>query len=70
MKHKCHWPGCDKDVPPAMWGCTSHWFKLPFALRKKVWTTYRPGQEVDKNPSKEYIAVVKEIQTWIRENGK
>jgi len=18
--HHCHWPGCDKQVPPAMWG--------------------------------------------------
>lgn len=20
-EHHCHWPGCDKQVPPAMWGC-------------------------------------------------
>lgn len=23
-KHHCHWPGCDKLVPPAMWGCYPH----------------------------------------------
>lgn len=24
--HHCHWPGCDKPVPPAMWGCKRHWY--------------------------------------------
>lgn len=26
--HHCHWPGCDKQVPPAMWSCKPHWFAL------------------------------------------
>lgn len=42
--HHCHWPGCEKQVPPAMWGCKTHWFKLPANLRAMVWSTYRPGQ--------------------------
>jgi len=25
--HHCHWPGCDKQVPPAMWGCKGHWYR-------------------------------------------
>jgi hypothetical protein len=64
-KHECHWPGCAKQVPPAMWGCKQHWFKLPAALRARIWRTYRPGQEIDMDPSAEYIVVAKEVQEWI-----
>lgn len=67
-KHDCHWPGCDKLVPPAMWGCTRHWYLLPVALRNKVWATYRRGQEVTKTPSREYVAVAREVRDWIIEN--
>lgn len=67
--HECHWPGCDRQVPPAMWGCSQHWFKLPKALRNKVWRAYRPGQEVTMTPSAAYIEVAKEVQAWIAESG-
>jgi hypothetical protein len=63
--HTCHWPGCSKQVPPAMWGCKPHWFRLPVALRNKIWATYRPGQEVTMTPSARYIEVAKEVQAWI-----
>lgn len=63
--HECHWPGCEAKVPPAMWGCRKHWFALPKALRDKVWRTYRPGQEVTKTPSRDYLAVAREVQEWI-----
>lgn len=68
--HHCHWPGCTKSVPPAMWGCKAHWFKLPLRLRNKIWATYRPGQEVSKDPSAEYLAVAHEIQEWIAQGQK
>lgn len=64
-KHHCHWPGCNKAVPPAMWGCKAHWFKLPAGLRSQIWATYKPGQEISKTPSAEYIAVAKRVQEWI-----
>ena len=67
--HYCHWPGCTKKVPPAMWGCKSHWFKLPASLRAKVWATYRPGQEVTKDPSDKYLEVANEVQAWIARNS-
>lgn len=63
--HECHWPGCKKQVPPAMWGCSQHWFKLPKNLRDRVWAAYRPGQEIDGKVSKEYLAVAVEVQAWI-----
>lgn len=64
--HHCHWPGCDKQVPPAMWGCKPHWFKLPAGLRNRIWATYRPGQEVNGTPSAAYLKVATEVQQWIR----
>jgi len=67
--HCCHWPGCEKQVPPAMWGCKTHWFKLPKALRNRIWATYKPGQEVTATPSDEYLAAAYDVQKWIRANA-
>ncbi len=67
--HHCHWPGCDKQVPPAMWGCKAHWFKLPAGLRARVWATYRPGQEITFTPSENYLRVADQVQQWIKENA-
>ena len=68
--HHCHWPGCEEQCPPAMWGCKSHWFRLPASLRSQIWTTYRPGQEIAMNPSEAYILVAKKVQQWIAANPK
>lgn len=64
--HHCHWPGCEKQVPPAMWGCKPHWFRLPSHLRIAIWNTYRPGQENDMRPSSQYTEVARIVQDWIR----
>lgn len=68
MDHSCHWPGCTKQVPPAMWGCKEHWYKLPKRLRDAIWDAYEPGQEVDMSPSAEYLRVALEVQQWIMAN--
>jgi hypothetical protein len=39
-KHTCHWAGCGKAVPPKLWGCKEHWFRLPSHLRARIWATY------------------------------
>lgn len=64
--HVCHWPGCDKQVPPALWGCKEHWLILPRRLRNKIWRAFRPGQEIDLNPSADYLAAAAEVQDWIK----
>jgi hypothetical protein len=64
-KHTCHWPGCDKPVPPGMWGCKAHWFTLPKTLRDRIWATYTRGQEVTKTPSQAYMKVALDVQEWI-----
>lgn len=63
--HHCHWPGCTVRCKPAFWGCQKHWYMLPDALRRAIWRCYRPGQEVDKSPSGEYVKVARSVQAWI-----
>ena len=67
-EHHCHWPGCEKQVPPAKWGCKAHWFKLPTRLRSLIWASYVPGQEITMTPSAEYIRAANLVQRWIQEN--
>lgn len=67
--HTCHWPGCDKRVPPAAWGCRPHWYKLPKAIRNRIWAAYRQGQEDSKTPSRVYIDAAREAQEWIAANA-
>ena len=65
--HTCHWPGCEKQVKPAMWGCRKHWYTLPQSIRTAIWAAYRPGQEDDGKPSNAYLLAADEAQQWIRE---
>ena len=67
--HTCHWPGCGKQVPPAMWGCKTHWFRLPKHLRDEIWAAYVPGQEETMTPSGKYLEVAKRVDQWIREQA-
>lgn len=68
MKHHCHWPGCQKEVPPKMWGCRKHWSSLPVVLQRKIWKAYVPGQEVNKTPSPAYLKAARQVQNWIGRN--
>lgn len=64
MTHTCHWPGCDKKVPPKLWGCREHWWTLPGYIRSAIWDAYVPGQEVRKDPSKDYIRAAELAQDF------
>lgn len=64
--HHCHWPGCQRPVPPKLWGCSPHWFALPKDIRDRIWMTYVPGQEVSKTPSAAYLAVAREAEKFAR----
>lgn len=68
MNHTCHCPGCGKPVPPKLWGCKAHWDALPQQLRDLIWSTYVPGQEITKKPSREYLAAAITVQAWIAAN--
>lgn len=67
-RHECHWPGCTKQVPPAMWGCREHWYTLPKHLRDRIWRTFQPGQEVSQRPSEAYLAAARDVQAWIADH--
>ena len=66
--HRCHWPQCNRQVPPAMWGCRDHWYTLPKYLRDKIWQTYRSGQEATMSPSRSYVDAAREVEAWIIAN--
>jgi hypothetical protein len=55
VKHACHARGCDIAVPPKMLMCLRHWRMVPRLVQARVWAAYRPGQEVRKDPSGEYM---------------
>lgn len=63
--HACHWPGCDQQVPPAMFACRPHWFKLPKWIRNLIWQAYQPGQERTGRPSEAYVHAANLAQEWI-----
>jgi hypothetical protein len=55
--HACHATGCTVPVPPRLFLCRKHWFRLPEPMRDLVWSAYVPGQEIRKDPSPEYLNV-------------
>lgn len=57
--HTCHAKGCQVPVAPKMLMCRKHWYMIPKPLRDAVWAEYRPGQEIDKRPSAEYLKVMR-----------
>ena len=65
MKHLCHAPGCKVEVPPKIFMCLPHWRRLPAKMRREIWACYRPGQEVDKNPSLEYLQAAQRARAYI-----
>jgi hypothetical protein len=64
-KHYCHAPGCSVVVPPKLFMCKRHWYKLPKRLRDAIWANYVPGQERRKDPTDSYLEVARECQAYI-----
>ena len=42
-------------MPSKMHMCLKHWRMVPEPVKDLIWKHYRPGQEIDKKPSLEYI---------------
>lgn len=38
--------------------CLIHWRMVPKAFQAVIWAYYRNGQEIDKNPSIEYLCAM------------
>jgi hypothetical protein len=68
--HHCHWPGCERKVPPAMWGCAPHWRRVPARLKLGIWRTYKVGQEQgDAAVSAEYLEAARAVHEWALAQG-
>lgn len=65
MTHTCHAEGCPREVPPRLLMCPAHWRALPTRLKAAVLRSYRPGQEVDKQPSVEYLVAQRKAVMWV-----
>lgn len=59
MSHTCHADGCHAAVPPKLFMCLKHWRMVPRDMQRAIWRHYRPGQEIDKQPSTTYVQVAK-----------
>jgi len=66
MSHVCHAMGCGTEIEPKLFMCLNHWRMVPKQLQQSVWKHYRPGQEDDKNPTKEYLNVTDSVQWFVR----
>lgn len=60
MPHLCHAKNCTIAVPPRLLMCIRHWRMVPLDIQRLVWKHYRPGQEIDKRPTREYLAVMQQ----------
>lgn len=70
-KHTCHAIGCNKHCAPKMLMCSHHWNMVPDDLQRRVYDTYRKGQEKDKSVTREWfyasqaaIQAVKEMEDY------
>lgn len=45
--------------------CRKHWFMVPKKLRDSIWSNYRPGQEIDKQPTQRYLEVTNEAIEFV-----
>jgi hypothetical protein len=70
VSHTCHWPGCPAEVDPRLFACRKHWFAIPKPLRDAIWREYRPGQEITKDPSREYVEVARQVREWIERHPR
>jgi hypothetical protein len=68
-EHLCHSPACKTPVPPRRFACRPHWYALPKAMRDAIWATYRPSQEVTKDPSPEYLEAASAAVEYLRAKG-
>lgn len=64
--HHCHAWHCPVAVPPKMFMCKAHWFRLPKKMRDAIWAAYQPGQEERLvRPTDEYFRITTEAQRFI-----
>lgn len=63
--HHCHAKGCSVPVPPHLLMCAEHWRLVPPSLQRRVYSTYRKGQERDKSPSPQYLQAARDAIDFV-----
>jgi hypothetical protein len=53
--HKCAAVACQRQVPMRLLMCIDHWRRVPAALRRQVWASYR---RTDAEAGLAYLAAV------------
>lgn len=66
MSHVCHAEGCARPVAPRFLMCRYHWGQVPRDLQTEVYRLYRPGQEIDKRPTIEYLDAMEMAINYVR----
>lgn len=65
-QHGCHAKECPMAVPPKMFMCKKHWYRLPKDMRDAVWREYNPGQEEgNASVTRAYCTVTDEAIAFI-----
>lgn len=57
--HPCRAQDCPAELPTEVFMCPQHWSKVPAALRDSLKQTMQSGQEIDDNPSAEFLTFAK-----------
>ncbi len=77
MSHKCHWPGCDKEINPQYWGCVPHLLLLPSHIKQSLWKYYRYGGRGSKTSfpvkmayKRAHESALEFAQAWEVKGGK
>jgi hypothetical protein len=65
--HHCHARGCEIITPPRLLMCRRHWYMAPSPLRAAVWSAFRPGQEIDKAPSRRWVEAAGAAAAYVAE---
>jgi len=68
--HRCHAKKCNELIPPKLFMCHKHWYMVPSSMQRMIWHFYVAGQEVRKDPSREYItAAFQAIEYVAKQEG-
>lgn len=54
-EHSCAATGCRAQIPLKLLMCRPHWAQVPRALKRAVWDSYRPGQELEGEIGANYL---------------
>lgn len=57
--HECPWPDCTRRVGHELWGCSTHWFRLPGELRAALGRAWRHGTPA------EHMKQLERIDDWM-----